>query len=220
MQLLSVNVSRPQDVGYRGKTVGTAIFKKPVAGRHRVWRLNLEGDGQADLKHHGGPDQAVYAYTIENYEYWAAKLGRDDLRSGQFGENLTVQQMPERRIHVGDTFRIGSATVQVSQPRTPCFKLDIRMNVEGFAKQFHESGRVGFYLRVLEEGEVGAGDVIERVEVGQGEISVHEVWRVRHVDRHDLEGAARVARLGSLSEEWRRSLAKRLVDANGTREDR
>jgi len=164
MKLLSVNVSCPKEVTYRGQTVRTGIFKTPVADRVRVHRLNIEGDTQVDLRVHGGPDKAVYVYPHEHYEYWARELMRKDFAFGQFGENLTTRGLLEDDVRVGDVLRIGSALLRVTEPRLPCFKLMTKMNNFRFAQPFLASGRTGFYLRVLEEGEVGAGDLIERVD--------------------------------------------------------
>ena len=161
MTLKSVNVSMPRDIEHAGKAVSTGIFKTPVDGRIMLRRLNLEGDGQADLWGHGGAFRAVYAYPFEHYAYWAQELGRSDFKIGQFGENFTVEGILDDDVCVGDVFRIGGAVLEVSQPRIPCYKLAIKMGIEGFQNRFLESGKVGFYFRVLEEGEVGAGDTIE-----------------------------------------------------------
>ena len=163
MMLLAVNVSKPRPITYRGKSVLTGFFKTPVTGRVVVRRLNVDGDQQADLRVHGGPDQAVYVYPFEHYAHWAAALGRDDFKFGQFGENFTTQGLLEEETRVGDVLRVGEALLQVTQPRVPCFKLMAKMNDFTFAKPFLASGRTGFHLRVLEEGDVGAGDTIERV---------------------------------------------------------
>jgi len=161
-KLLSVNVGRPREVEHLGRTVRTAIFKEPVAGPVRVGRTNLEGDRQADLRVHGGPEKAVYAYDLSAYEHWRRELGRE-LPFGQFGENLTVEGLPETEVSIDDVYRVGGALLQVSHPRSPCYKLGIRMGSPAFLKTFLESGRTGFYLRVLEEGDVQAGDAIELV---------------------------------------------------------
>ncbi len=187
MKLVSVNVSLPKTVEHEGRSVSTSIYKEPVAGRVMVRKLNLEGDGQADLSVHGGVDKAVYAYDLESYRYWRRELGRNDLDYGHFGENLTVEGMPDDQIHIGDVFRIGSALFEVSQPRSPCFKLEMKMGVPGFSRQFVTSGRFGFYLRVLEEGNVGAGDPIERVQVGPEQITVREFARVYYFDYDNEE---------------------------------
>jgi MOSC domain-containing protein YiiM len=159
MQLLSIQVGRPRLVTHGGRSARTAIFKEPVLSRVRVRRLNLEGDAQADLRVHGGPDKAIYAYDLGGYEHWRRELG-SELPFGQFGENLTVEGMPETEVRIGDVYRIGTAVLQVSQPRSPCSKLAMKMERPRFLKPFLASGRTGFYLRVLEEGEIGAGDSI------------------------------------------------------------
>ena len=144
MKLLSVNVSLPKEINFKGKTVRTGIFKKPVQGPVRVNKLNLEGDGQADLVGHGGEFRAVYVYSFDNYAYWERELDRKDFQYGQFGENFTVEGMLDEEVHVGDIFRIGTALFQVTQPRVPCYKLAIKMGVEGFYSRILESGRLGF----------------------------------------------------------------------------
>ena len=185
MKLLSVNVSLPQEIRVNGQTVRTGIFKRPVEGRVRLGKLNLEGDAQGDLSVHGGPDKAVYAYAFEHYAYWTEKLGRHDLAPGQFGENFTVEGMTEDEIFLGDVFRIGEALLEVSQPRLPCFKLGLKMGDSKFPKQFLASGRLGFYLRVLEEGAVGAGDEITRVRTDPEGLAIAEV--ARHLKARDRE---------------------------------
>jgi MOSC domain-containing protein YiiM len=163
MRVLSVNLSGPKPLTYRGQTVATGIFKVPVPGRVRVHRLGLEGDVQVDRRVHGGFNKAVYAYPHEHYAHWEKFLNRNDFAFGQFGENLTTEGLLEADVRAGDKLRIGSTLLQVTQPREPCFKLMTKMNDFRFAKPFLTSGRTGFYLRVLEEGELGAGDVIERI---------------------------------------------------------
>lgn len=176
MKLLSVNVGRPRSIEARGRTVRTAIFKEPVLFRVRVGRTNVEGDRQADLRVHGGPDKAVYAYDLSGYEHWRKALSRE-LPYGQFGENLTVEGMPETAVRIDDVYRVGGALLQVSQPRSPCYKLALRMEMPGFLKLFLESGRTGFYLRVLEEGEIGARDAIELVSRDSKAATVEETTR-------------------------------------------
>ncbi len=213
MQLLSLNVGLPRDVRYRDETVSTAIFKEPVDGRVPLSTLGLEGDGQADLTVHGGRDKAVYAYTIENYDYWRRELGRDDLEPGQFGENLTVRGMTEDAISIGDQFRIGTALVEVSQPRSPCFKLGLRMNSSTFGKQFLATCRVGFYLRVLEEGDVGAGDTIQRVDEPLEKMTVAQVCHLLYHDAGNLADTRRVLSIKALAASWRESFERRLEKA-------
>jgi MOSC domain-containing protein YiiM len=216
MKLLSVNVSLPREVAHGSETVSTGIFKEPVAGRVVLRMSNLDGDGQADLENHGGIYRAAYAYSIENYDHWRRELGRADLTFGQFGENFTVERMVEDNIHIGDVFRIGDALVEVTQPRPPCFKLGIKMGMAGFPKLFLASGRVGFYLRVLEEGEVGAGDVFECVEGDPEQMSVREMSRLLFFEPENLEGAKRALRVTALSPGWRYSFEERLSKAGVT----
>jgi MOSC domain-containing protein YiiM len=216
MKLLSVNVSLPREFAHGSETVSTGIFKEPVAGRVVLRMSNLDGDGQADLENHGGIYRAAYAYSIENYDHWRRELGRADLTFGQFGENFTVERMVEDNIHIGDVFRIGDALVEVTQPRPPCFKLGIKMGMAGFPKLFLASGRVGFYLRVLEEGEVGAGDVFECVEGDPEQMSVREMSRLLFFEPENLEGAKRALRVTALSPGWRYSFEERLSKAGVT----
>lgn len=209
MQLLSVNVSLPKEVQNNGKTMTTGIFKEPVKKRVMLRTMNLDGDGQADLVGHGGIYKAVYVYSIENYEYWKSELSRNDFTYGQFGENFTVEGMLEDEIHIGDVFRVGGALVEVTQPRVPCAKLGFKMGMAKFPKLFLQNSRVGFYLRVLEEGEVGAGDVIERVKVDAERMTVREINHLLYFDQKNLEGAKKALRIRALSPGWRGSFKER-----------
>ena len=213
MKLISVNVSQPKAVLHNGKRIKTGIFKEPVSGRTMMRRLNIDGDGQGDPTVHGGVDKAVYVYTIEHYEYWKRQLARDDFTHGQFGENLTVEGMLEDTVHIGDVFRIGEAVVEVSQPRVPCFKLGIKMGNPRIVKPFLDSTRVGFYVRVLEEGEVGAGDAIERISVGDGGMTVKEIVHLRHFDNANTTGAEKAANLSALTPSWRDAFEEITVKA-------
>ena len=215
MKLLSVNVSQPKEVSYNGERIKTGIFKEPVSGRTMMRRLNLDGDGQGDPTVHGGIHKAVYIYTIEHYDYWKRELGRDDLTYGQFGENLTVEGMLEGTVHIGDVFRIGEALVEVSQPRVPCFKLGLKMGNPQIVKPFLASERVGFYVRVLEEGEVGASDAIERTKVGEGQMTVKEIVHLRHFDNTNAAAAEKAANLPALTPSWRDSFEEIVVKAQG-----
>ncbi len=205
MKLLSVNVSLPREVPYKGKTVRTGIFKEAAQGRVKLGGLNLEGDGQADLVGHGGIYKAVHVYSIENYDYWKRELGRDDFSYGQFGENFTVEGMPDDKVNVGDVFRVGTALVEVTQPRVPCFKLAMKMERPDFLKFFMPSERVGFYFRVLEEGEVGAGDVVERVKIDPEQMTVREMFHSLYFAKQKLEGARKALRIPAMSPGWRSS---------------
>ena len=215
LKLISVNVGLPREVPYQGKTVTTAIFKAPVTGRVMARRLNLDGDDQADRRVHGvGFDMAVYAYAIEHYAFWERALGRESFPPGQFGENLTVSGLIEDTVRVGDVLRIGGALLQVTQPRIPCYKLALRMG-EGadFPARFQASGRMGFYLRVLEEGEIGAGDAIELVESDAGSVTIAEFIRAYLHDSHDPASLKRVLGSRDLGEPWRVYLQKMLKKA-------
>jgi MOSC domain-containing protein YiiM len=215
MKLLSVNVGQPREVSYidrrgREKSTSTGIFKEPAAGRVMLRTLNLDGDGQADLNGHGGIYKAAYAYSVENYRYWADELGRTDFAAaGQFGENFTVEGMTEDRICIGDVFRVGDSVVEVTQPRVPCFKLGIRMGIEGFQKQFAESCRVGFYLRVLEEGMVGPDDEFERIRQGSVRMTVRELMHLLYFDPENVEDAKKALDIEALSPGWRQSFVDR-----------
>ena len=167
-RLLSVNVGLPRDIEWRGRTVHTGIWKEPVQGRRRVGRLNVEGDGQGDLGGHGGEQRAVFVYQIESYRYWQERLGRRDFTHGQFGENFTIEGLPDDEVCIGDRYRIGTALFEVTQPRVTCYRVGIRTNEPQMAALLTSSGRPGFYFRVLEEGEVGAGDPIVPVARGAG----------------------------------------------------
>ena len=162
MRIVSVNVGMPRDVVWRGRTVRTGIFKDPVPDAVPLRRLNLDGDAQADLTVHGGPDKAVYAYPYEHYDGWRARLGRE-LSFGNFGENFTTEGLTEDQVHIGDEFRVGSARVVVTQPRLPCYKLGLRFGDPTMVKTFLEAGHPGIYFAVVEEGMVGPGDRIDRV---------------------------------------------------------
>jgi ferredoxin-NADP reductase/MOSC domain-containing protein YiiM/ferredoxin len=213
-KLVSVNVSMPRTVTHEGRHVTTGIFKEPVAARVMVRKLNVDGDGQGDLKVHGGVNKAVNVYDLESYRYWQRELGRDDLAYGQFGENFTVEGMPDDAVHIGDVFQVGSATLEVTQPRVPCFKLDMKMGLPGFSRQFLTSGRLGFYFRVLKEGEVGAGDSIKRVRVGPEKVTVREFARIYYFDQDNQEAIRRILRIPSISRGWRRSFEE-LLDVPG-----
>jgi MOSC domain-containing protein YiiM len=162
MRVVSVNVGLPRVVEWHGRQVETAIWKEPVDGRIPVRGVNVDGDGQADLRVHGGRDKAVYSYAIEDYEWWSEQLGRE-LEPGTFGENLTVSGIDLSEVGIGSRWRVGTAVLDITQPRFPCFKLGIRMGDAAFVKQFERAARFGAYFRIVEEGDVGAGDEIEVV---------------------------------------------------------
>jgi MOSC domain-containing protein YiiM len=175
VKVVSVNVGRPRRVEWGGRQVRSAIWKAPVAGRVRVTRLNLEGDKQSDLRVHGGPDKAVYVYPSEHYAYWARELPALDLPWGAFGENLTTEGLLEADMRIGDSFRAGTAELRVTQPRSPCYKLMVRFDREDMVRRFLDSGRTGFYVAVVTEGDVAAGDPIERVARSDREVTIADV---------------------------------------------
>jgi len=209
MKLLSVNVGLPATSPWRGGLLRSAIHKRPVSGRVRLGRHNLEGDGQADLQHHGGPHQALYACAQEHYAWWARRLERDDLQPGHFGENLTIRGLLEDEVCIGDVYRVGDTLLQVSQPRIPCHKLAYRLGRPDFVQEFIEAQRSGRYLRVLQTGQLGAGGCGTLVEREAQPMSVRAVFRLRLLQRDDDEARARAARLHALSPEWREHFAKR-----------
>lgn len=213
MKLLSVNVALPKEVLHKGKTVTTGIFKEPVEGRAMVRRLNIDGDGQADLIGHGGEFRAVYVYSFDNYTYWERELKRTDFKFGQFGENLTVEGMLDQDIHVGDKFRIGTALFEVTQPRVPCYKLAIKMAVEGFYGQILKSGRLGFYFRVLEEGKIGAGDSIEKTESHPVRMNIADVNSLMYFDKDNRNEMKRALSIKALSPGWQHVFEDRLAKA-------
>jgi MOSC domain-containing protein YiiM len=179
MRVVSVNVSLPKRVPYKGRTVSTAIFKEPVTGRIPVRSVGLRGDAVGDPRVHGAPNKAVYGYPSEHYEFWKAELPEMALPWGMFGENLTTQGLLETDVHLGDRYRVGTAVLEATNPRFPCFKLGIRFGREDIEDRFLESGRSGFYFRVVREGEVGAGDPIERASAPGAGPTIADVVRAR-----------------------------------------
>jgi MOSC domain-containing protein YiiM len=212
MTLHSVNVALPVAVAHEHASVLTGIFKQPVAGPVRVRQLNLEGDGQADLVHHGGASKAVYAYSLDHYAWWRKTLARDDLACGQFGENLTVAGLDEAQLCVGDQLRIGSALFTISQPRVPCFKLGIRFGDKRMPKMFADSLRTGVYLRVLQEGSIEAGDAVEMVPLGKGRIAIRSLFDAYFKPDDPTARAllARALEVPELSAEWHEHITQRL----------
>ncbi len=204
--LVSVNVGLPRDISWRGRIVHTGIWKEPVNGRCRVTRLNLEGDGQGDRDGHGGEQRAVFVYQLGSYRYWRNELNRDDLVHGQFGENFTVEGLPDDEVCIGDRYRIGTALFEVTQPRVTCYRVGIRMDHPQMAALLTSSGRPGFYFRVLQEGEVGAGDTIELISRGPEQMSVAAVNALLYSSRHPKDALEKAIRVPALSPGWRWSL--------------
>ncbi|MDB5218878.1 MAG: Flavohemoprotein [Myxococcaceae bacterium] len=213
-RLLSVNVGLPRDVAWEGRTVHTAVWKSPVAGRLRARRLNVDGDGQGDLAGHGGEQRAVFVYQTESYRYWEKELGRSDFVFGQFGENFTIDGLPDDETCIGDRYRIGSATFEVSQPRVTCYRVGIRMNNPRMPALLTASGRPGFYLRVIEEGEVGANDAIVKIADGEEHMTVAEINALLYLPGHSRERLASALRISALSPGWRASFEALLQNAH------
>jgi MOSC domain-containing protein YiiM len=205
--VVSVNVGRPRAVELEGRTITTAIWQEPVAGRVQVLGVNVAGDDQADRSVHGGPDKAVYAYAREDINWWEGELGRR-LEHGTFGENLTVRGLDVTNSLVGDRWRIGTTLLEVSQPRLPCFKLGLRMGDPLFVKRFAAALRPGAYLRIVEEGEVAAGDPVEVVHRPAHAITVELVARA-YLRDHEL--ATRLLEAPELPDGWRSWIAKRVA---------
>ncbi len=203
--LLSVNVGMPKDVLWQGKTVFTGVFKDPVAGPRRVGRLNVEGDGQGDLGGHGGEQRAVFVYQIDSYRYWERELGRSDFVHGQFGENFTVDGLGDDEVCIGDRYRIGTAVFEVSQPRVTCYRVGIRMNDPRIPALLVSHHRPGFYLRVLEEGDVQAGDEIVELASGPERMTVAEVDALLYLPGHPRQQLLRALRIPALSPGWQAS---------------
>jgi MOSC domain-containing protein YiiM/ferredoxin-NADP reductase len=209
-RLLSVNVGLPRDVEWRGRTVHTAIWKAPVQGRCRVRRLNLDGDGQGDLSGHGGEQRAAFVYQMGAYRYWQERLGRNDFVHGQFGENFTVDGLADDEVCIGDRYRIGTALFEVTQPRVTCYRVGIRLNQPQMPALLTSSGRTGFYFRVLEEGEVGAGDEILQVARGPQGLSVAQVNALLYSSQHPRDQLERALQIPALSPGWRWSFEELL----------
>jgi ferredoxin-NADP reductase/MOSC domain-containing protein YiiM len=204
-KLLSVNVGLPRDVMWNGKTVRTAVWKSPVTGRRMVRKLDIDGDAQGDLAGHGGEQRAVFVYQIESYKYWESLLGRKDFTFGQFGENFTVQGLSDNEVCIGDRYRIGNAILEVTQPRVTCYRVGIRTNEPRMPALLVEHHRPGFYFRVLQEGEVGAGDDIVKITDGPERLSVADVDALLYLPGHSREQLERALRIPALSKGWQSS---------------
>ena len=210
MRVRSLNVALPRLVAWKGQTFNTGIFKEPVQGLVMMRRLDFDGDRQADLSVHGGPYKAVYAYPVEHYSFWRKELPEMDLTWGAFGENLTTEGLDEATTHIGDRFRIGAATVMVTQPRTPCFKLAAKFQRDDILKRFLASGRSGFYFSVIEEGLVAAGDAIERIHDDENGISVSDINKL-YRNGKDVGLMRRATRLEALPQDWREHFIQKLT---------
>jgi MOSC domain-containing protein YiiM len=217
MRLASVNTGLPREVKWHGRTVTTGIFKEPVEGRVALRKLNLDGDRQADLTVHGGAFKAVYCYSLGHYEYWKKELQGRDLPMGMFGENFTIDggkdERLEESVHLGDRFSIGVAEVVVTQPRLPCYKLGVRFGSDDMVKRFLASGRTGFYVAVVREGEVGAGDEIKMIDRGAQAVPVSEITRLYVAKRYgeaEIRAVRRALEVKELPESWKEYFRERL----------
>lgn len=214
MKIISLNVGLPRLVMRNDEPVSTGIFKEPVSGRVKLRTLNLDGDRQADLSVHGGPFKAVYLYPSEHYEFWRKELPEMELPFGMFGENFTTTGLFETDLHVGDKFAIGTAEVMITQPRMPCYKLGIRFGRTDIIKRFLVSERTGFYVSVLKEGEVGAGDEFTMLERNKSGVTIVEVTRLYSSDRENVELLRRAIATEALPNSWRDYFQERIDKMN------
>jgi ferredoxin-NADP reductase/MOSC domain-containing protein YiiM len=215
-RLLSLNVGLPRDIEWKGRTVHTGIWKNAVRGRCRARRLNLEGDGQGDLAGHGGEQRAVFVYQIESYRYWREQMKRTDFIYGQFGENFTIEGLPDDAVCIGDRYQIGGALFEVTQPRVTCYRVGIRMSEPRMPAWLTSSGRPGFYFRVLQEGEVGAGDEIVKVGEAKERMTVAEINALLYTPNHPPDQLERALRIEALSPGWRWSFEALLQSETST----
>jgi ferredoxin-NADP reductase/MOSC domain-containing protein YiiM/ferredoxin len=214
--LLSVNVGMPKDVPWQGRTVFTGVYKDPVTGPRRVGKLNVEGDGQGDLAGHGGEQRAVFVYQIDSYRHWERELGRDDFVYGQFGENFTVEGLADAEVCIGDRYRIGTASFEVTQPRVTCYRVGIRMNDPRIPALLVSHRRPGFYFRVLDEGEVQAGDEIIKLSAGPEQMPVADVDALLYLPGHGRQELIRALRIPALSPGWQASFRALLEQEAGS----
>jgi MOSC domain-containing protein YiiM len=217
MKIISLNVGLPREVSWHGHLVTTGIFKSPVSGRVALRTLNLDGDRQADLTVHGGAYKAVYCYPLEHYEYWKKELPGRDLPMGTFGENFTTEGLLENSVYLGDRFSVGSGEVVVTQPRLPCYKLGVRFQSDDMVKRFLASGRGGFYVAVVREGEVEAGDEIKVLSRDENAVPVPEITRLYIAKRYndaDVCVVKRALQVNALPESWKDYFRERLAAAH------
>ncbi|WP_209125262.1 MOSC domain-containing protein [Alkalihalobacillus sp. BA299] len=209
MSCTSIQIGKPKSIEHNGKEIKTGIYKAQVKGPVFIGKLNIEGDGQADLINHGGKDKAVCVYPLEHYEYWQNDLNRT-MSNGSFGENLTVKGMLEKEVCIGDTYKIGDVIVQVSQPRQPCFKLAKRNGADDLVAHVQNTGYTGYYFRVLEEGFIEVNDTIELMKRHPNKISVSYANTIMFKEKENVEGIKAILAVDELSDSWRETLQKRL----------
>jgi MOSC domain-containing protein YiiM len=202
-KILSVNISLPKEIDFEGQKITTGIFKEPVDRGVILRTLNLDGDRQADLTVHGGPDKAVYAYPIEHYEYWNKVFPTIEMPNGMFGENFTTEGLMEGEVRIGDVFRIGLSEVIATQPRMPCYKLGVKFGRMDVLRKFLASGRSGIYFKVSKEGEVRAGDTIEQIGKDTNRISISDIVRLYSSEKEDIESMRRAVKVQALPEGWK-----------------
>jgi len=207
---MAISLGKPRQVEYKQRMVSTGIYKEPVSGLVHATRMGLDGDIHVDLENHGGEDKAIYAYSVDNYRFWENQLGVSGFPYGQFGENFSVSGLSDDEVHIGDVYRIGATFCQVTQPRVPCFKLGIKMGNPGFVAIFARSGRVGFYLRVLEEGDVRIGDPINCVDRDSQGLNLREAMQARFPGPQQRSIIETALRIPALSSAWRDDLLHRL----------
>lgn len=217
MKIAGIAIGGIEEIPYRGKKVKTGIFKKPIAGPIFLGREGLEGDIQVDRKNHGGPDKAVYAYSLENLRYWSKLRNEPDYAAGHMGENLTLEGLDDHAVSIGDQFQIGSVIVEVSQPRVPCFKLGIRMQKPQFVGEFLTSGRTGFYLRVIQEGLIETGDEVTRIHEPPLKVSIPNAMKALIKGPDQAFWIAQALSVPALSTAWREDLVERAqnIDTEG-----
>ena len=202
-RIVSLNVGLPRKVIFNGQVVTTGIFKEPIEGHVMLRRLNLDGDKQADLTVHGGVDKAVYAYPVEHYDYWRKELPSMNLPWGMFGENFTTEGLLEDEVNIGDTLKIGSAKLMVTQPRMPCYKLGVRFGRMDIIRRFMASGRPGIYFKVSKEGEVKTGNKVKIIRRDKNNVTVRDIVRMYVGDHRDIEVMKRAVKIGALPEGWK-----------------
>jgi len=210
-KVLSVNVGLPREFEYNGRPARSAIWKSPVVGRVAARGVNLTGDDQADRRAHGGPDKAIYAYAVEDLRWWAQEIGRP-LQYGELGENLTTEGIDANGALVGERWAIGTTVLEVSEPRVPCWRLGVRMNDKFFPRRFTQALRPGAYLRLLVEGDVGAGDEIQVIERPDHDLTIRDVLRIYAFDRQEV---GRLLAIHGMSESWRSWAERYLQETKG-----
>ena len=211
MKILSVNVSEPQKVIFNGKELITSIYKKPISKKVMVTSQGIEGDRQADLSVHGGYDKAVYGYSFNHYKLWGERLNKDFTDFGLVGENLTIDNFDENEVNVGDRFQINDCIIQVSQPRIPCYKIGIKMNSRDFPKMFSQSGLLGSYFRVIQEGSIESGCEMEKIHSETESMSIKEIASILFVDIKNIELMKKALDIKPLTEEIKEKFRERLM---------